>query len=845
MRVCLVTYGKFPDPSGVVAGNSVRGHLLARGLLAHGIGVDWLYPAFLDRENDPKLPSTSNIRVYSYADTADLLSRIDGLAPDVVLVGYWEMLEHFPENYARPIVVDVVAPRILESLYENGRDLSEDVTRLTTLYRRADLFICGTERQRHFLLPWLILAGFDCREQVPSIVIPISVEPAEHPLVPPTEPEPWRFVTGGVHWPWRRTRRWIDALEHEVRALDGRAHLELLSGRYVYAPDRDQAAVSDARQSAFVTEHALKPYGEMQGFLRGCHVGLELADRNTEREYSQSFRAMEFLRQGLPLICNRFLEIAEHIDHADAGWIVDDPAELSALVRRIITDPSEWTRRSNNALALADERFHFARTVEPLIAYLRAPARPARGNQPLGHRPEPVSPAETQPGESTQSTPPLTPMQAGQVDGLPRKHTLIRRLAQGAGAVLRRLAPGRSAGVITITRDDIDPPDHGAAVKIDRTAWALSLQLGHTWIVTERRDRYFEYTDGVRSERRFPFWLRWLGPDRRRVHARLTAAGIPADNAFLYAPLHDWSFILRTVYVALRHGARRYLAEFPAYARAGLWARRMLGGRLMIAEHNVEYQRLHEQYPSMPELGYEIARLSELFLCGAADAVIAVSDRDLQTLAAAGVPRERLRMVPHGVDLDAFDQAVPLDLQTHYAIEPGTPVLVYHGIYGYPPNLEAMQVFAKEILPRIHARGLRPKVLAIGRHPPARPLHEDIIFTGSLPALAPVLRAAQIAVVPLMQGGGTRMKVLDYFAANLPVISTSKGVEGLPVRDGREVVVRDDFGAFAAAVVDLVQNPDQARKIAAKGRALVERLDWREIGAQYVRAFDQSRAGNH
>ena len=182
MRVCLVTYGKFPDPSGVVAGNSVRGHLLARGLLAHGIGVDWLYPAFLDRENDPKLPSTSNIRVYSYADTADLLSRIDGLAPDVVLVGYWEMLEHFPENYARPIVVDVVAPRILESLYENGRDLSEDVTRLTTLYRRADLFICGTERQRHFLLPWLILAGFDCREQVPSIVIPISVEPAEHPL---------------------------------------------------------------------------------------------------------------------------------------------------------------------------------------------------------------------------------------------------------------------------------------------------------------------------------------------------------------------------------------------------------------------------------------------------------------------------------------------------------------------------------------------------------------------------------------------------------------------------------------------------------------------------------------
>ena len=69
------------------------------------------------------------------------------------------------------------------------------------------------------------------------------------------------------------------------------------------------------------------------------------------------------------------------------------------------------------------------------------------------------------------------------------------------------------------------------------------------------------------------------------------------------------------------------------------------------------------------------------------------------------------------------------------------------------------------------------------------------------------------------------MKVLDYFAARLPVVSTSKGVEGIPVRDGEEFVLADEPELFAAAVARLLAQPEQARALAARGRAFVEQLD--------------------
>jgi glycosyltransferase involved in cell wall biosynthesis len=178
--------------------------------------------------------------------------------------------------------------------------------------------------------------------------------------------------------------------------------------------------------------------------------------------------------------------------------------------------------------------------------------------------------------------------------------------------------------------------------------------------------------------------------------------------------------------------------------------------------------------------------------------------------------------------------AMPADVRSRLGAPPGCPILVYHGIYSYPPNLESIEFLAREILPRLHGRGVVPKVMAVGPKPPSRSPHPDIVFTGPVPEVAPYLLAADVAIVPLQRGGGTRMKVLDYFAARLPVVTTTKGVEGLPVTDGEHVLVRDDPDAFAAAVVEVLASPSRRSALGAAGRQLVETLDWSRIAERYL-----------
>jgi glycosyltransferase involved in cell wall biosynthesis len=124
-------------------------------------------------------------------------------------------------------------------------------------------------------------------------------------------------------------------------------------------------------------------------------------------------------------------------------------------------------------------------------------------------------------------------------------------------------------------------------------------------------------------------------------------------------------------------------------------------------------------------------------------------------------------------------------------------------------------------------------VLAVGREPPPSSPHERIHFTGSVVGVAPWLKAADLAVVPLIEGGGTRMKIVDCFAAGLAVISTSKGIEGIPVEPGHHALVIDDWDDMIAAIIRLWRNPDQRKELAAAGSALAAEMDWSAIARRF------------
>ncbi len=819
MKICLVTHGTFLDPASVAAGNSVRGYYITRALAEHGVEVVYLYPASLARHAAPCPPVPPGVKVQTFQDGPDLLGQIERERPTAVLVGYWEFLQEFPEDYAYPLIVDVVAPRILESLFEADRDLSEEARRILELYRRADLFLAGNERQRHFLVPWLILAGFRCAARAPAAVVPISTE-----LAPPARAGwggQWRFVSGGVTWPWRRTESYFEPLVASLSEGPGR--LDLFEGGYVYAAGGVASGPRSHWPADRVTSHELLPYRDMQTYLAtSCDIGVELAEFNLEREFSQSFRSAEFLRHGLPMLCSRYVELARWIEEYDAGWLVDSPGDVPQVMSEIFASRDRWEAKSRNARRLVDERLHYLHTIEPVLHFLRDPRRPERTRRPL-------LTGWTSAAERGSAPAPGTPARA--------RKPLRRRVRGAVASFLRALLPARSDAVVMVTRSDVFPTDHGAAVKIDRTARGLAENVSAVYLVTDDRERYHRYRGSTRQERRYPWLIRKLAPDRAKVRKRVLAAGVPPDDAFLYYARYDWGFVARVVYLAVRHGARRFQAEFPAYALPCLSARRLLGGVAAIVEHNVEYKRLSDQHPDVPGRTREWLREIEVKVCNRVDLVVAVSDADRETLVRDGVAGDKLRVIPHGVDLRSFANASPAGARRLLGIPSDCGLLVYHGVYGYPPNLEAMHFLAREILPRLNDRGLRPKVLAIGPHPPATSPHPDILFIGSVPEVAPYLLDANVAVVPLRKGGGTRMKVLDYFAAGIPVVSSSKGVEGLGLTDGEQALIRDDPESFAAAVAELLDAPARRASLGEAGRRHVAALDWTRIADRYLAEY--------
>jgi glycosyltransferase involved in cell wall biosynthesis len=141
----------------------------------------------------------------------------------------------------------------------------------------------------------------------------------------------------------------------------------------------------------------------------------------------------------------------------------------------------------------------------------------------------------------------------------------------------------------------------------------------------------------------------------------------------------------------------------------------------------------------------------------------------------------------------------------------------------YQPNEDGILFFCAEILPLIRQRTPQRVVLeVVGRGPSARvaALGKDdtITVTGEVETVEPCYERADVVVVPLRFGGGTRIKILEALALGKPVVSTSIGAEGLDLVDGRDILIADDPEGFAAACLRLMADPILRSRIAESGR---------------------------
>lgn len=273
-----------------------------------------------------------------------------------------------------------------------------------------------------------------------------------------------------------------------------------------------------------------------------------------------------------------------------------------------------------------------------------------------------------------------------------------------------------------------------------------------------------------------------------------------------------------------------------------------LAGRALRAmdEHNVESRILerlaqHNQgRPWGPYLNLQARRMArrEAQVASEADLVLAVSDGDARDLSAMA-PATRVEVIPNGVDLEYF--APP---RVH---RPNMNRVVFTGSMDWLPNSDAMIWFVAEILPRLDLRPPRDgpwKVDIVGQNPPAavRALGSARVrVTGPVEDVRPFVNEAGIFIAPIRIGGGSRLKLLEAFAAGIPVVSTTIGCEGLEVEHEKHLLIADEPDAFADAVDRLARLPRLRQELTAEARRLVEdRYGWPAIGERLAGIYESA-----
>lgn len=256
------------------------------------------------------------------------------------------------------------------------------------------------------------------------------------------------------------------------------------------------------------------------------------------------------------------------------------------------------------------------------------------------------------------------------------------------------------------------------------------------------------------------------------------------------------------------------------------------GTKSILDQHNIEYEvlyrtYLHERLSVRKWYNWRESRMvkqAEIRLCKRADALVMTSEREVVALQKL-LPHHTIAVVPNGVDIDYFQGTASQQ-------ESG---LIFTGSMEYYPNIEAVLFFARTCWPRIRAafpdvtwqivgKNPRPDVQKLARLP-------GVTVTGSVADVRPYFARAAVSIVPLLVGGGTRLKILEAMAMRTAVVSTSLGCEGLAVEPGKHLLVADTPEAFAHSVIELLTHPQQRQALQVAGRALVEaEYSWEKCG---------------
>ena len=224
------------------------------------------------------------------------------------------------------------------------------------------------------------------------------------------------------------------------------------------------------------------------------------------------------------------------------------------------------------------------------------------------------------------------------------------------------------------------------------------------------------------------------------------------------------------------------------------------------------------------------------------DQVWVCSQADAESVRTRLGDAESIVLVPNTIDVDEYRRDQPYRARS---------TMMFPAMFAFKPNETAALFLAREVVPRLAKRFDALRLVLVGQNPTpamidAAERDPRIFVTGTVPDVRPYLAESGAMPIPLFDGSGTRLKALEAFAAGVPVVSTSKGVEGLDAEPGTHFLRAEDGDEFVAALTRLWSAPAAASKLVGRARSLVEeRYSWdvaRRAVGQAVERLGLARA---
>jgi glycosyltransferase involved in cell wall biosynthesis len=265
----------------------------------------------------------------------------------------------------------------------------------------------------------------------------------------------------------------------------------------------------------------------------------------------------------------------------------------------------------------------------------------------------------------------------------------------------------------------------------------------------------------------------------------------------------------------------------------------------ILFQHNVEamiWKRHYEvqQHPAKKAYLYGQWRKMLKFeqkMCRRFDCVVAVSREDSEAIQKEyGVAQ--VFDVPTGVDTEFFKSTGEVQRDPHN--------LVFTGSMDWLPNEDAIRYFTDQIMPLVKQSVPDLTLTVVGRNPfpglvELSKRDPSIIVTGRVDDVRPYMERATAYVVPLRIGGGTRLKIYEAMAMEKPIISTTIGAEGLPLRDGEQLLLADTAEAFAQSIVRVLSDETLARRLGQQAASEVrEKFGWSTVAGSFAAICEQA-----